>query len=88
MIMAWANPAPGALPCYTFGGAYRACADVKEKARTIRGPKKPGVSTRRCTAMATEPLIGEERDGTVQPKHTDDCCYGNAGEADKPGAQS
>jgi len=29
MIMAWANPAPGALPCYTFGGAYRACADVK-----------------------------------------------------------
>ncbi len=29
MIMAWANPSPGALPCYTFGGAYRACADVK-----------------------------------------------------------
>jgi len=21
MIMAWANPTPGALPCYTFGGA-------------------------------------------------------------------
>ncbi|MGH8581562.1 MAG: asparagine synthase-related protein [Gammaproteobacteria bacterium] len=29
MIMAWANPSPGALPCYTFGGAYRASADVK-----------------------------------------------------------
>lgn len=29
MIMAWANPSPGALPCYTFGGTYRACADVK-----------------------------------------------------------
>ena len=29
MIMAWANPSPGALPCYTFGGAYRECADVK-----------------------------------------------------------
>ncbi len=29
MILAWANAAPGALPCYTFGGAYRACADVK-----------------------------------------------------------
>ena len=28
MIMAWANPSPGALPCYTFGGAYRECADV------------------------------------------------------------
>ena len=29
MIMAWAKPAAGALPCYTFGGPYRACADVK-----------------------------------------------------------
>ena len=29
MVMAWAKPSPGALPCYTFGGAYRACADVK-----------------------------------------------------------
>src|SRR6516164_9806022 len=28
MIMAWAKPAPGALPCYTFGGSYRECADV------------------------------------------------------------
>jgi asparagine synthase (glutamine-hydrolysing) len=29
MITAWANPSSGALPCYTFGGAYRECADVK-----------------------------------------------------------
>jgi asparagine synthase (glutamine-hydrolysing) len=28
MIMAWARPSPGALPCYTFGGTYRTCADV------------------------------------------------------------
>ena len=28
MIMAWANRPPGALPCYTFGGKYRDCADV------------------------------------------------------------
>ncbi len=28
MIMAWANNAPGSLPCYTFGGAYRDCTDV------------------------------------------------------------
>ena len=28
MIMAWANRAPGSLPCYTFGGEYRDCADV------------------------------------------------------------
>jgi asparagine synthase (glutamine-hydrolysing) len=29
MIMAWAKRPAGALPCYTFGGPYRACADVK-----------------------------------------------------------
>jgi asparagine synthase (glutamine-hydrolysing) len=29
MIMAHANPEPGALPCYTFGGPYRDCYDVK-----------------------------------------------------------
>jgi asparagine synthase (glutamine-hydrolysing) len=28
MIMAWRKPAPGSLPCYTFGGAYRECRDV------------------------------------------------------------
>jgi asparagine synthase (glutamine-hydrolysing) len=28
MIMAWYNPAPGSLPCYTFGGTYRECRDV------------------------------------------------------------
>jgi asparagine synthase (glutamine-hydrolysing) len=29
MLLAWANAAPGTLPCYTFGGPYRDCADVK-----------------------------------------------------------
>lgn len=29
MIMAWANRPPGELPCYTFGGVYRDCADVR-----------------------------------------------------------
>ncbi|HVH85399.1 MAG TPA: hypothetical protein VM912_01655, partial [Terriglobales bacterium] len=28
MIMAWQKPAPGSLPCYTFGGTYRECRDV------------------------------------------------------------
>lgn len=28
MLLAWAPAAPGALPCYTFGGPYRDCADV------------------------------------------------------------
>ena len=29
MIMAWYKPAPGALPCYSFGGPFRDCHDVK-----------------------------------------------------------
>lgn len=29
MIMAWANPTPGQLPCYTFSGTYGDCADVR-----------------------------------------------------------
>jgi asparagine synthase (glutamine-hydrolysing) len=28
MIMAWHKPAPGSLPCYTFGGMFRDCQDV------------------------------------------------------------
>jgi asparagine synthase (glutamine-hydrolysing) len=28
MIMAWHKPAPGSLPCYTFGGSYRDSRDV------------------------------------------------------------
>lgn len=29
MIMAWARPGRGELPCYTFNGSYRDCADVR-----------------------------------------------------------
>ena len=28
VILAWAHAEPGSLPCYTFGGPYRDCADV------------------------------------------------------------
>ena len=28
MILAWADRPPGSLPCYSFGGIYRECADV------------------------------------------------------------
>ena len=28
MIMAWRKPAPGSLPCYSFGGTFRECQDV------------------------------------------------------------
>src|SRR5256885_6592929 len=36
MIMAWAGRAPGTLPCYTFGGMYRDCGDVKLGRRVAR----------------------------------------------------
>jgi asparagine synthase (glutamine-hydrolysing) len=29
MIMAWARSGPGGMPCYTFNGPYRDCADVR-----------------------------------------------------------
>jgi asparagine synthase (glutamine-hydrolysing) len=29
MIMAWQKSAPGTLPCYTWGGSYRDCQDVR-----------------------------------------------------------
>jgi asparagine synthase (glutamine-hydrolysing) len=29
MIMAWQKSPPGSLPCYTFGGMFRDCQDVK-----------------------------------------------------------
>lgn len=34
MILAWARPEPGTMPCYSFGGMYRDCHDV-ELARRI-----------------------------------------------------
>jgi asparagine synthase (glutamine-hydrolysing) len=36
MIMAWARCAPDKVPCYTFGGMYRDCADVRI-ARQVAG---------------------------------------------------
>jgi asparagine synthase (glutamine-hydrolysing) len=29
MIMAWRKPSPGSLPCYSFGGSFRDCHDVR-----------------------------------------------------------
>ena len=36
MVLAWAQPAPGTLPCYTFAGPYRECADVRIARRLAR----------------------------------------------------
>lgn len=36
LLLAWLNAAPGAVPCYTFGGPVRDCADV-QIARQLAG---------------------------------------------------
>jgi asparagine synthase (glutamine-hydrolysing) len=41
MIMAWRRPAPGALPCYTFGGMFRECRDVRVARRVARACGQP-----------------------------------------------
>jgi asparagine synthase (glutamine-hydrolysing) len=41
MIMAWAPRLPGTLPCYTWGGKYRDCADVKIAWRTAKLCQQP-----------------------------------------------
>ena len=41
MILAWAHRPPGTLPCYTWGGTYRDCADVKIARRTAKISHQP-----------------------------------------------
>lgn len=36
MIMAWKDCTPGELPCYTFGGSYRDCTDVRIARKVAR----------------------------------------------------
>jgi asparagine synthase (glutamine-hydrolysing) len=41
MILAWAPRSPGALPCYTWGGTHRDCADVKIARRAAKLCQQP-----------------------------------------------
>ena len=41
MILAWAGALPGSLPCYTFGGPYRDCYDVKIARRVAAACQQP-----------------------------------------------
>jgi asparagine synthase (glutamine-hydrolysing) len=41
MILAWAPRQPGTLPCYTWGGTYRDCADVKIARQTAKLCQQP-----------------------------------------------
>ncbi|QNT70133.1 hypothetical protein HQ394_13345 [Defluviicoccus vanus] len=41
MIMAWGGQAAGSLPCVTFGGVYRECADVRIARRVAQHCRQP-----------------------------------------------
>lgn len=41
MIMAWAKSSPGSLPCYTFGGPYRDCSDVRLARKVAKVCQQP-----------------------------------------------
>src|SRR6266508_1092999 len=41
MILAWAPRLPGKLPCYTWGGTYRDCADVKIARKAAKLGRQP-----------------------------------------------
>jgi asparagine synthase (glutamine-hydrolysing) len=41
MIMAWHKATPGTLPCYTFGGTYRDCHDVRIARRVAEVCRQP-----------------------------------------------
>jgi asparagine synthase (glutamine-hydrolysing) len=41
MILAWAPRSAGTLPCYTWGGTYRDCADVKIARRAAKLCQQP-----------------------------------------------
>jgi asparagine synthase (glutamine-hydrolysing) len=41
MILAWAPRPPGTLPCYTWGGTYRDCADVRIARRAAKLCQQP-----------------------------------------------
>src|SRR5258708_3890070 len=41
MIMAWQQSAPGSLPCYSFGGMFRECEDVKLARKVARACNQP-----------------------------------------------
>jgi asparagine synthase (glutamine-hydrolysing) len=41
MITAWGKPAPGELPCFSFGGMFRECQDVQLARRVATALRQP-----------------------------------------------
>ena len=46
MILAWAKASPESLPCYTFGGPYRDCADVRIARQLAKIARQPHTTIR------------------------------------------
>jgi asparagine synthase (glutamine-hydrolysing) len=70
MILAWAHHPPGTLPCYTWGGTYRDCADVKIARRTAKLCQQPHTTIRvNGEFLAQFPALAEKAvyisDGTM-----------------------
>src|SRR5437762_4946657 len=70
MILAWAPRPPGTLPCYTWGGTYRDCADVKIARRTAKLCEQPHKTILVSTDFLSEfPALAERAvyisDGTL-----------------------
>ncbi len=61
MIMAWARPPHGGMPCYTFNGTYRDCADVRiaRKVAAACGQKHQTISVGN-EFLAQFPRLAEE----------------------------
>ena len=62
MIMAWHKPAPGSLPCYTFGGTYRECRDVTV-ARQVARRLRPAASSDHAADRNSSPAFPIMRSG-------------------------
>jgi asparagine synthase (glutamine-hydrolysing) len=41
MVMAWRRSPPGSLPCYSFGGMFRDCEDVRVARKVARACQQP-----------------------------------------------
>lgn len=77
MIMAWANAAPGSLPCYSFGGMYRDSEDVAIARKVARACGQDHEVIRVGEEFLAEFPHYSERtvfltDGCVEVKHAPD----------------
>jgi asparagine synthase (glutamine-hydrolysing) len=75
IIMAWAKQPPNSLPCYTFGGSCRDCADVRI-ARRIAA----------CCQQTHETIAVGDRFLSEFPTQAESCIYISDGTMDATGS--